>query len=289
MFPLIQSPTPVAVGQSRYATVGGHEIHYLDWGSPDAPVVVLWHGLARTCHDFDRLAAALAPGRRVICPDTIGRGLSEWSTAPKQDYCFEAYGKIARQLLDDLGVGEIDWIGTSMGGAFGIYAAATVLRDRVRRLVLNDIGPTMPPGPLARIGAYIGQPPAFRKITELESYFRTTYAPFGWHSDAEWQRMTETMCRRLADGRVTPHHDPAIAGQFFDHPDDFEQWDRYDTLTAKTLVLRGENSVVLPPEVAEAMAMRGPMARIVEVADCGHAPALNTAAQIRLITDFLGI
>ena len=174
-----------------------------------------------------------------------------------------------------------------MGAALGLRAAATTLAGRLTHLVLNDMGPTFPPAPFDRIKAYVGSPPEFATVAELEAYFRQIYAPFGWQSDAEWRRMTETSLRRLPSGRLTTHYDPAIVRQFFAHPHDFEQWDHYDRLTVPTLVLRGAASDLLLPEVAHEMTLRGPKARLLEFPDCGHAPILNTPAQIHPIVAFL--
>ena len=273
--------------RSLYLTVGGRQMHVTEWGSPDAPAVVMWHGLARTGRDFDDIAAALSATHRIICPDTIGRGLSAWSDDPDRDYCMAAYADQAAGLADALGLHTFHWVGTSMGGALGIATGAGTLRGRISRMVINDIGPTFPRAAFDRIKTYVGAPPDFATMTDLEAYFRTIYAPFGEHTDAQWRRMAETSCRRLPNGRFTTHYDPAIARQFFTHPDDFEQWAAYDSLTMPVLVLRGEASDLLLPEVATAMSERGPRARIMEIAGCGHAPALNVAAQIDQVRDFL--
>ncbi len=103
--------------QSHFITCAGLEIHYTEWGYADAPVVVAWHGLARTGRDMDELAEHLAPNYRVICPDSIGRGLSQWSQRPEYEYCLAFYARIAAQLFDQLGIGQAHWVGTSMGGA----------------------------------------------------------------------------------------------------------------------------------------------------------------------------
>ncbi|MBT59428.1 MAG: alpha/beta hydrolase, partial [Acidiferrobacteraceae bacterium] len=68
-----------------------HEIHITEWGDPDKPSIVMWHGLARTGRDFDELAAALSDEFFVLCPDTIGRGLSSWSKDPEREYTLEYY------------------------------------------------------------------------------------------------------------------------------------------------------------------------------------------------------
>ncbi len=271
---------------SRYLVCEGREIHFMDWGAADAPVVVAWHGLARTGRDMDDIAQALAPRWRVIAPDTLGRGLSQWSPQPAAEYCLAFYERLAVSLLDQLGVARCVWLGTSMGGAIGLHAAAGALRGRITKLVLNDIGPELAAPAVARIRAYAGRPPSFVTLVELENYFRSVYAPYGWLSDATWRRLTETSARRLPDGRWTPHYDPAMVQQFEHHPSDYVQWAAWDSLQLPVLCLRGESSDLLLPEVAEAMRTRGPRAVVATIPGCGHAPALNTEAQIGLVERF---
>ena len=271
---------------SRYLVCEGRELHVTEWGAEHAEVVVAWHGLARTGRDMDAVAAHLAQRRRVICPDTLGRGLSQWSPAPADEYCLAFYEKLAVSLLDQLGVRDCLWLGTSMGGAIGLRAAAGALRGRIQRLVLNDIGPELAAPAVDRIRSYAGSPPAFATMQELEQYFRTVYKPYGWLSDAMWRLLAESSMRRLPDGRVTPHYDPAMVQQFVHHPDDYRQWEAWDSLSIPVLCLRGESSDLLLPEVAEAMRTRGPRAVVATIAGCGHAPALNTPEQYALVERF---
>ena len=271
---------------SHYLVCEGREIHYTEWGSADADVVIAWHGLARTGRDMDPVAAHLASRFRIICPDTLGRGLSQWSPAPEREYCLAFYEKLALALVDQLGVGQMQWLGTSMGGAIGLRAAAGSLRGRIRRLLLNDVGPEVAPAAVERIRSYAGHPPAFATMAELEAYFRTVYKPYGWLSDAQWRLLTETSMRRLPDGRVAPHYDPAMVQQFVHHPGDYTQWTAWDSLDLPVLCLRGETSDLLLPETAEAMRNRGPRAVVVTVPGCGHAPALNTPEQFALVERF---
>ncbi len=277
--------------RSGYLTCAGRQIHYVEWGDPQAPAVIAWHGLARTGRDFDELARHLAPRWRVICPDTLGRGLSQWSPDPGQEYQLSFYARLAEALLDGLGLEQVHWVGTSMGGAIGTVCAGTALAGRIRSLVLNDNAPRLAQPAIDRIRQYAGSPPAFDTVTELEAFFRQVYQPFGWLSDAQWRRLTETSTRRLPDGRVTPHYDPAMVRQFIDHPDDYLIWDHYDRVDVPVLCLRGtESDLVLPETVAE-MRQRGPGARgllqVVAVPGCGHAPALNVPEQMDLVTGFI--
>ena len=272
---------------SRYLVCEDREIHFTEWGEGHAQAVIAWHGLARTGRDMDDIAAHLAKRYRVICPDTIGRGFSQWSPAPEREYCLDFYARTAVALLKELRIEECHWLGTSMGGALGIRLAAGPLRGRIRRLVLNDIGPELGAAAVGRIRAYAGSPPAFERMSELEQYFRTIYRPFGQLTDAQWQRLTETSARRTADGRVTPHYDPKMALQFEHHPADYDQWEAYDSIDVPTLCLRGESSDLLLPQTAEAMRRRGPRAVVVTIPGCGHAPALNVPDQLNLVERFL--
>ncbi len=271
---------------SNYIRCEGRELHYTEWGAQHAETVIAWHGLARTGRDMDDIAAHLSQRWRVICPDTIGRGLSQWSPAPEQEYCLAFYVKLATALVDALGIARFHWLGTSMGGAIGTLAAATTLRGRIRRLLLNDIGPQLAEPALQRIRSYAGSPAAFATVSELEQYFRSIYKPYGFLTDAQWRRLNETSTCRLSDGGVTQHYDPAMVMQFTHHADDYRRWDEWDTLDIPVLCLRGEASDLLLPETAEAMRNRGPRAVVVEIAGCGHAPALNTPEQFALVERF---
>lgn len=270
---------------SNYLRCEGRELHYTEWGSQHAETVIAWHGLARTCRDMDDIAQHLSQRYRVICPDTIGRGLSEWSPRPEAEYCLAFYARLAVSLVDQLGLTQFHWLGTSMGGAIALRAAAA-LKGRLQKLVLNDIGPEIAQAATDRIRAYAGNPPAFATVSELEAYFRTVYAPYGWLSDAQWRRLTETSTRRLPDGRVTPHYDPAMTMQFTHHPHDYAQWDAWDRLDIPVLCLRGESSDLLLPDTAEQMRQRGPRAEVATIPGCGHAPALNVPEQFALIERF---
>ena len=281
---------------SNYLQLAGREVHWLDWGPSEGPVVVAWHGLARTCRDMDELAVHFAErGFRVICPDTIGRGLSQWSAAPDDEYQLSFYGRLALGLFDALNLTRVHWIGTSMGGAIGMVCASGLLeptmKPRIASLVLNDNAPQIAAAAVERIRSYAGHPPAFETVRELEQFFRTVYKPYGWLSDAQWRRLTESSTRRLADGRVTPHYDPAMVRQFEAHPDDYLMWSHYDAIEAPVLCLRGvESDLVLPETLAE-MRTRGPGAagrlQIIEVPGCGHAPALNVPEHLEPIEAFV--
>lgn len=281
---------------SHYLTCSGREIHFVEWGAGHQETVVAWHGLARTARDMDELAAHLSSkGYRVLCPDQIGRGLSQWSPDPAREYCMAFYAQVAAEFFLRLGIERAHWVGTSMGGALGMVCASGLfqpeLKSKIVSLTLNDTAPQVADSAIARIRSYAGAPPAFQHVTELEHFFRQVYQPYGYLTEAQWRRLTETSTRRLPDGRVTPHYDPAMVQQFVLYPDDYLVWPHYDAIDVPTLSLRGADSDLVARETILKMHHRGPglLGRLnaVEVPGCGHAPALNVDSQLQLVSDFI--
>lgn len=272
---------------SHYIQAEGLEIHVTEWGLDNPQSILMWHGLARTGRDFDYIAQELAKDYRILCPDTPGRGLSQWANDPKNQYCFDFYEKVALKVCEIFGLFNFNYIGTSMGGALGIRLASGSLKNSINKLVINDIAPELAQPAVDRILAYAGNPATFDSMSELEDYLRAIYEPYGYLTDEQWRLMSETSARRMDDGRITLHYDPKMVEQFINYPDDYSQWDRYEEITCPTLVLRGQESDLLLPEWAEQMALLGPQAHVVEIPGCGHAPALNKTAQTHIIEEFL--
>ena len=135
---------------------GLHRMAYWEWGAADNPrVLVCVHGLSRQGRDFDTLARDLSSDYRVICPDVVGRGQSDWLADP-MGYGIPSYVADMVTLVARLNVAQVDWVGTSMGGLIGLMLASLAANSPVRRLVLNDVGPVIQPEALKRIGSYLG-------------------------------------------------------------------------------------------------------------------------------------
>ncbi len=275
--------------QPRFTFVpaNGHELHVTEWGAPDNRPLVLWHGLARTGRDFDELAAGLSDQYFVLCPDTIGRGLSSWSDRPESDYAIETYCCIAKALLDHYGIERTDWLGTSMGGLIGMRMASGPLSHRIYRLIVNDIGPEIPQEAIDRILSYAGTSPAFATLAEAEQWLRAAYVPFGPASDAFWNRMTRCSVRRLQDGQFTVHYDPKITVQFTVSAAELSAWDRFARIEGPMHVIRGATSDILLPEIAERMVSVKPGLTVSVFDECGHAPALSRRQDIDLVRGIL--
>jgi len=269
---------------------GLHEMHYTEWGARENPCVVICvHGLSRNCRDFDNLAQALQNDFRVVCPDIVGRGKSDW-LANKAGYVNAQYAADVTTLIARLtadGPRDIRWVGTSMGGIIGMMLTA-LPNTPIRRLVLNDVGGLVPKAALARIAAYLGKDPRFNTLRELEMLMRTISAPFGPLTDAQWQHLARHNSIQHADGQWGFNYDPGIALPFQNiELADVLLWQHYDVITCPTLLLRGADSDLLLKETAVEMTQRGPRARLVELDGIGHAPMLMSADQIGVVRDFL--
>ena len=269
---------------------GLHRMAYTEWGARDNPrVLVCVHGLARNGRDFDELARALAPDTRVVCPDLVGRGRSDW-LRDATGYTVEQYVADLVVLIARLDVERVDWLGTSLGGLIGM-ALASLDDTPIARLVLNDVGPVIGGQSLKRIGDYLGHAPTFASFAEAESYIRRVSAPFGALSDANWHQLTASSLRQNPDGRFAMRYDPAIALSFQQAASaantGLDLWPIYERIACPTLLVRGEQSDLLSSETAQAMAARGPRPQVVEVPGVGHAPMFMSADQIAIVGDFL--
>ena len=266
---------------------GLHHIAYTEWGDPDNPKVLLCvHGFTRNCRDFDALAQALCKEYRVVCPDVVGRGRSDWLDN-KDDYTFPLYVSDMVTLIARLGALHVDWVGTSMGGLIGILLASEP-HSPVRRLVLNDVGPIIPAETLREIGKYVGRAPAFPTMDAVEAYVREVGASFGKLTDEQWRHITRYSVHPVENGYGFTY-DPGLGDLFHKGPIllDVGIWDAYDRLRHPVLAIRGAESTVLRPDVWQNMAQRGPKAKLIEFKGMGHAPMLMSDDQIRVVRDFL--
>ena len=281
---------------------GGHRMAYWQWGDPQSPHVVLCvHGLTRQGRDFDVLARALCARAgnniRVVCPDVAGRGHSDWLKDPA-GYQLAFYAADMLVLLAELKPAMLDWVGTSMGALMGLVVCGQPelpLPVPVRRLVMNDVGPTIEWQALQRIGEYLGQTGQFASVQQAAQAMWVTSSSFGAHTPEQWLALCRPMVKPLpgSPDLLTLHYDPALAGPFRAvTPESAAQgeaalWQLYDNIKARTLLVRGAQSDLLSPATARAMTERGPRAQLVEFAGVGHAPTFIAEDQVQTVLTFL--
>jgi pimeloyl-ACP methyl ester carboxylesterase len=279
-----------------------HKMAYWTWGDAAAPhVIVCAHGLSRQGRDFDVFAKALlargGAGVRVVCPDVVGRGQSDWLKDPA-GYQIPNYAADMLVLLHALKPTTLDWVGTSMGGLIGIVLCGSPglpLPVPVRRLVLNDIGPDISLPGVQRIAQYLGQAPRFATVDEAAQAMWAISTGFGPHTPEQWMAFSLPMVKPMHDGlgAYALHYDPAIAvpmravTQEAATAGEALLWQLYDNIKAKTLLLRGADSDLLSKTTALAMTQRGPKAQLVEFERVGHAPTLIANNQVETGAIFL--
>jgi len=273
------------------APEGLHRMAYWEWGDAANPrVLVCVHGLSRQGRDFDTFAQAMCGEYRVVCPDVVGRGRSDWLKNPAS-YAIAQYVADMVTLAARLDATALDWVGTSMGGLIGM-GLASLPESPIRKLVLNDVGPAIEYAALARIGSYLGQPAHWKTVDEAADALQAISLGFGPHTREQWLALTRPQLKPDGDG-FKPHYDPAIAVPFravtpeLAAAGEAQLWQAYDALRCPTLLLRGAQSDLLARATADAMAQRGPRARVHEIEGVGHAPMLVQPDQIAVVRDFL--
>lgn len=292
---------PHFAGESATPT---HRMAYWEWsndndGAMPGHVILCVHGLSRQGRDFDVLARALLARSktplRVVCPDVVGRGHSDWLSDP-MDYQIPNYAADMLALLQQLKPTCLDWVGTSMGGLIGMVVAGQAqlpLPTPIRRLLLNDVGPTVPLSAIQRISRYLGKAGSFDTAQQAADALWAVSSSFGPHTPQQWLDLSLPMLRALPQSGYALHYDPAIALPFAAATaESTEQanvalWQLYEHIQAQTLVTRGADSDLLSRDTAQAMAQRGPKARVVEFTGVGHAPTFVALDQVALAVDFL--
>jgi pimeloyl-ACP methyl ester carboxylesterase len=271
---------------------GLHRMAYWEWGDAANPrVLVCVHGLTRQGRDFDTLARALCGHYRVVCPDVVGRGVSDRLADP-MGYGLPQYVADMVTLLARVNGDSVDWVGTSMGGLIGMGVAA-LEGSPLRRLVLNDVGPTIEPSSLQRIGNYLGAPMRWRTLDEAAEAMRVISHGFGPHTREQWLALCRPQLTTDAEGFLVPRYDTAIALPFKATTPEMARagealmWQAWDRLRLPTLLLRGAQSDLLSAATAQAMGERGPRARLVEFEGVGHAPTLVADDQVAAVREFL--
>ena len=280
-----------------------HRMAYWQWGDPQAShTVVCVHGLSRQGRDFDVLAQALVARSktplRVVCPDVVGRGKSDFLADP-QGYQLPTYVADMLQLLAQLKPATLDWVGTSMGGLIGMLlcAYAPSVGASVRRLVLNDVGPVIQWQALQRIGQYLGKSGQFATVQQAADAMWAISSSFGPHTPAQWLALSQPMLKPVPSPQggtaFALHYDPAIALPFGSTTEQQAKegeallWQAYEAITAQTLLLRGAQSDLLSVATAQQMTQRGPKAQLVEFAGVGHAPTLIAPDQVDAVVNFV--
>lgn len=267
------------------------KVCWQEWGQAQKNVlpVLCLHAINRVSDDFATLASFLASTRRVICPDLPGRGCSDHLLDPAL-YQHQTYLQVIEGLLLAAGLGAdqpIDIVGTSLGGLLGIQFAAKH-PNRVRKLILNDVGTFTSAHVFAKAAASIAKPLRLRNPEQAVLIFKVMTAACGPLSDEQWSKVSLPMVCSDGQGAFTLRYDCRIAEQLAqDAEKDLDLHSLYQKITAQVLLIRGEKSDVVSAENAQQMQESGPRAQILNIPETGHFPMLVKDNELIAVQEFL--
>ncbi|MGL6188223.1 MAG: alpha/beta fold hydrolase [Holosporales bacterium] len=266
---------------------GFHKIVYSEWGDPDNPrVVICAHGLTRNRHDFDWLAESLSKHFRVVCPDIVGRGQSDYLHDPLK-YNYPQYMADMNALIARLNVEKLMWVGTSMGGLIGMMLAG-VPQSPITKMVINDIGPLVPAEGLRRLSQYAPVSHIFQEFDDIIDYLKETLRGYSGFTALQWKKLAENSAvwDEIHKGWKALY-DPAVAA-YLSTSDltDLDFWKYWNQLNCPCLVLHGAISDILRADTALEMS-RKPRVRVIDFEGQGHALSIGTPEQIDLVAQWL--
>lgn len=273
---------------SKFISINGVRLHYLDFGNPAKPPLICIHGLSGNAHNFEALAHHLEDDYHVISIDVRGRGDSQWG--PSDDYNHAVYTSDLAALIDQLAFGTVTLIGTSMGGAIAMLYAGGY-PERVERIVLNDIGPEVDPAGIRRITDYMSTAPAeFGSLAQVADYYRENYPLMRQMPEQALLDFVKWAVKPSDNGTLRWKMDPAIRNvpRSGSAARPLDMWVPYARIAAPVLVIRGADSDILSRATASRMcAVLPQLARVIEVRGVGHAPSLLEPEALAAIKEFL--
>jgi len=245
-------------------------------------------GLTRNARDFAEFAERYSPGFRVIALDFRGRAASDYDPVPARYHPMTYAGDVI-ELLDQLGIAQAIFVGTSLGGLTTMVVAAMAPR-RIAAAIINDVGPDVNPAGIDRILSYVGKDVRFKSWDEAAATVAKNYGvKFDRFTHADWVAMVKRNCRE-ENGEIRFDYDMAIAEPFktVGPTPAIDPWPFFIALGAKPLlIVRGEKSDLLTAETAEKMLAAAPGSKLAVIPGVGHAPELSEPEAVGAIDEFL--
>lgn len=277
--------------EHHFQTSDGLSLYYRDYGSGENIVVCL-PGLTRNSKDFHEIATHLASRYRVLCPDMRGRGQSDWD-ADWHNYHPATYINDTWNLVDHLGIGKFIILGTSLGGLMAMIMASQQA-ERVRAVILNDVGPEVDPAGYVRILASLDAEVEVKEWPDAIQHCKQSYEmALPDMPDEFWQVYVHKIFRKDANGRPELESDPNIAEAIRKGNLSriagirVDPWEAFKGVTMSCLVLRGELSDILSAEIVNRMmTVKAGLVSVV-IPNRGHAPLLYERESLSAIDGFL--
>ena len=279
---LLTLALPVAaqtVPADRFITVAGLRLHFLEWGKPDQPALIMLHGIGRDAHSFDHIAPRFTEDYRVIALDLRGHGDSAWH--PDGAYLVEDLVKDLEGLIDQLKLRRVVLLGNSTGGRV-VQQYAGLHADRVRAIVVEDVGPERPQDIAAGFARRVQQEAnGWGSEAELTAFLKAQSPTV---ADDLIRAHARSATRRREDGRLVWKRDPNLVKGFVPT----ELWPSVRQIKSPALYLLGGKSTIVSPATQQQLKSTIPGCEIIVMSGLGHYPHLEAPDRyINVVADFL--
>jgi pimeloyl-ACP methyl ester carboxylesterase len=275
---------------SRNTVIRHQRFHFLEWGQPSLPQVVLLHGGNQSAHAWDLVSLNLCGGNHVLALDQRGHGDSEWSRGAH--YGIDEMMQDALAFLGAGGARRPVVVGHSMGGMVAL-ALAHRHPQALGGLVVVDIGPEVNERGTRMIQDFVGKNVEF---DDLEDFLDRVERYDPYRSRVHIERTVKYNLLRRADGRYVSKNDrrrfarpdAGHGGQSSGRLPGAPALAELSRLDLPVLIVRGGDSNVLEQEAAERFAAAVPGAELIVVPGCGHNVASqNTLGFLAALKPFL--
>jgi pimeloyl-ACP methyl ester carboxylesterase len=273
------------LGQDKFMVINGLQLHYVEWGSPDKPSIVLLHGFQSNAHTWDTFSSAMAADYHVLALEQRGHGDSDW--APDGNYPPETFASDAAAFIDALNVAPTLLIGHSMGGRYAALVTAEH-PDKVSKLVMVDTPAELP----SNIESLLERQPDRDNLPEPETFdafeeiIGKATSEYPLTPEAELRRANYHNLYRGADRKWRWRWDLNLVEREcmsrILRMDDL--YDAFQRIQCPTLLLRGVESPLLTAEVAQKMIERLSNGHLEEIANAAHTVNADQAETFRAIT-----
>ena len=272
--------------QDKFVNANGMRFHYLEWGNPDNPPMLLLHGFAQTCHSWDFVALGFSDNYRVIVLDQRGHGDSDW--ASDGDYSPETQQKDISGVVNELGLENFVLMGLSMGGRNSFTYAANN-SGKVKALVVVDAAPQNMQQGTQNIRSFVQQD------DELDSVDAFVERVLQYNPRRDPQQVRGSIMhniKELPSGKWTWKYDRALRSPGRRMGSDAETekrlWGYIESLQCPTLLVRGGASDIVAMDTADRMHQAIPNSRIATIDGAGHLVMGDSPSGFQsAVTDFL--